>query len=392
MKALHRPLAPRDPAEEHRTATPLELFFDLVFVVAIASASAELHHGLAEGHLDAVLGFVMTFIAIWWAWMNFTWFASAYDPDDVGYRVLAFVIMTGSLMLAAGVPGFFEDGESALVVAGYGVMRLAMVALWLRAAAGHPERRATCLRYAGGIAAVQVLWVARLALDDPTLLVVTFFGGMALELLVPYVAERRGRTPFHPEHIAERYGLFTIIVLGEVVLSTVVAVQGALESDNLADLLPLVAGGLLIVFSAWWLSFRRDRSALFSAGRIEAVAGVGYGHLFLFGSIAATGAGLAVAVDVVTHHAHTTSTAAAWAVGIPFALFLALLGLLDGATEAVRWIVVETGGLLVAVLAVTAGSVALGLPVGVLVLLLGLVGVGGVAQHLVVDARAGLMT
>ena len=46
----------------------------------------------------------MAFVAIWWAWMNFTWFASAYDPDDVGYRLLAFVIMTGSLMLAAGVP------------------------------------------------------------------------------------------------------------------------------------------------------------------------------------------------------------------------------------------------------------------------------------------------
>ena len=55
MKALRRPLAPRDPTEEHRTATPLELFFDLVFVVAIASAAAELHHGLAESHLDAVV-------------------------------------------------------------------------------------------------------------------------------------------------------------------------------------------------------------------------------------------------------------------------------------------------------------------------------------------------
>jgi len=390
VRALHRPLAPRDPDEEHRTATPLELFFDLVFVVAVASAASALHHGLAEGHLDAVLGFVMTFIAIWWAWMNFTWFASAYDPDDVGYRLLAFVIMTGSLMLAAGVPGFFEDGSSGLVVAGYVVMRLAMVALWLRAAAGHPERRRTCLTYAGGITVVQVLWVARLAIDDPAVLVATFFVLMGLELLVPYVAERRGRTPFHPEHIAERYGLFTIIVLGEVVLSTVTAVQGALKTDYLAGLLPLVAGALLIVFAAWWLYFRRDRSALFAVARIEAVTGVGYGHLLLFGSIAATGAGLAVAVDVVIHHAHTTSGAAAWAVAVPFGLFLTALGLLDAATEAARWIVAETGVLLLTVLVVTAVAVAVGLPVGVVVLLLGLVGAGGVAQHLVVDTRARL--
>jgi low temperature requirement protein LtrA len=388
VRALHRPLAPRDPTEEHRSATPLELFFDLVFVVAVASAAAELHHGLAEDHPIAVLGFVMTFIAIWWAWMNFTWFASAYDPDDVGYRLLAFVIMTGSLMLAAGVPGFFEDGQSALVVAGYAVMRLAMVALWLRAAAGHPERRDTCLTYAAGIAAVQVLWVARLALDGPEVLVPTFFVLMTLEALVPYVAERRGRTPYHPEHIAERYGLFTIIVLGEVVLSTVLAVQGALKTDYLTGLVPLVAGALLVVFSSWWLYFRRGHAELFAAGRIEAVVAVGYGHLFLFGSIAATGAGLAVAVDVVTHHAHTTSAAAVWSVAVPFAVFLAALGLVDAASEAARWIVVETGVLVVAVLGVTAGAIAIDLPVGVVVLLLGLVGAGGVAQHLVVDTRA----
>ncbi len=388
MRAPRQPLVPRNPAEEHRTATPLELFLDLVFVVAIASASAELHHGLAEGHLHAVLGFVMTFMAIWWAWMNFTWFASAYDPDDVGYRLLAFVIMTGSLMLAAGVPAFADDGQSGLLVAGYAVMRLAMVALWLRAAAGHPERRRTCLTYAGGIAVVQVLWVARLLVDDPTLLVATFFVGMALELMVPYVAERHGRTPFHPEHISERYGLFTIIVLGEVVLSTVLAVQGALGGDDLSGLVPLVLGALLIVFSTWWLYFRRDHAELFAAGRIEAVMAVGYGHLLLFGSIAATGAGLAVAVDVVTHHAHTTAATAAWSVTVPFAVFLTTLGLLDAATEAARWMVVETAVLLVAVVVVTAASLAAGLPVGVVVLLLGLVGAGGVAQHLVVDARA----
>ena len=144
-------------------------------------------------------------------------------------------------------------------------------------------------------------------------------------------------------------------MLGEVVLSTVLAVQGALGGDYLAGLVPLVLGALLIVFSTWWLYFRRDHAALFAAGRIEAVMSVGYGHLLLFGSIAATGAGLAVAVDVVTHHAHTTAAAAAWSVTVPFAVFLTTLGLLDAATEAARWMVVETVVLLVAVVAVDRG-------------------------------------
>ena len=84
-----RPLTGRDATEPHRAATPLELLFDLSFVVAVAAAAAELHHGIAEDHVGvSVLRYLMVFFAIWWAWMNFTWFASAYDTDDVPYRLL----------------------------------------------------------------------------------------------------------------------------------------------------------------------------------------------------------------------------------------------------------------------------------------------------------------
>ena len=79
----------RDPDEQYRASTPLELFFDLTFVVAVARASAALHHELVEGHVaDGVWGFVGVFFAVWWAWMNATWFASAHDADDVPYRLL----------------------------------------------------------------------------------------------------------------------------------------------------------------------------------------------------------------------------------------------------------------------------------------------------------------
>ncbi len=85
--ALVRRLVPRDPHEEHRTASPLELLTDLCFVVAIAAAAAALHHAVADDHLiEGVAGFAMAFFAIWWAWLNFTWFGSAYDSDDVVYR------------------------------------------------------------------------------------------------------------------------------------------------------------------------------------------------------------------------------------------------------------------------------------------------------------------
>src|SRR5262245_46321601 len=104
------PMRSRLPEEEHRAATPLELFFDLVFVVAVAQAASRLHHGIAEAHIaESIISYMMVFFTIWWAWMNFTWFASAYDTDDVPYRLAVFVQITGALILAAGVPRAFDE-------------------------------------------------------------------------------------------------------------------------------------------------------------------------------------------------------------------------------------------------------------------------------------------
>ena len=96
----------RHPGESHRVATPLELLFDLCFVVAVAQAAAGLDHGFIADHVgSAIAAYLMSFFAIWWAWMNFTWFASAYDTDDVPYRLLVLVQIAGSLVIAAGIPG-----------------------------------------------------------------------------------------------------------------------------------------------------------------------------------------------------------------------------------------------------------------------------------------------
>ena len=93
-------MRPRSPHETHRAVTPLELLFDLVFVVAIAQAAAAFHHSISEAHaVEGLVGFLAVFFGIWWAWMNFTWFASAYDCDDVPYRLAVFLQITGALIL-----------------------------------------------------------------------------------------------------------------------------------------------------------------------------------------------------------------------------------------------------------------------------------------------------
>jgi low temperature requirement protein LtrA len=261
-------MAPRDPGEPHRSATPLELFFDLTFVVAVAEASATMHHLLVDGHAgDALLAYPMVFFAIWWAWMNFTWFASAYDPDDAAYRVAVLVQMAGVLVFAAGVPRFLEDLDPGVAVLGYVIMRVGLIAQWLRAAAQHPEGRPCALRYAAGIAVCQVGWIAVVVLTDE-LWVPAFLVLAALELAVPAWAERDARTNWHPGHIGERYGLFTLIVLGESVLAATIAVQTALDEGRaLSDLLTTAAGGFLVVAGMWWAYFEQPRDELLARAR-----------------------------------------------------------------------------------------------------------------------------
>ena len=132
----------------------------------MASAAARAHHEIAEDHVgDGVVGYALVFFAIWWAWMNFTWFASAYDTDDVAYRLTTLVQIAGALILAAGVPDAMEGGDFTAITVGYVVMRLAMVTQWLRAAGTDPPHRRSALRYAG-ITILQVFWVLRLFLPE----------------------------------------------------------------------------------------------------------------------------------------------------------------------------------------------------------------------------------
>ncbi|MEU3493820.1 low temperature requirement protein A [Kitasatospora cineracea] len=317
-----RRMRARDRRESHRVSTPLELFFDLCFVVAIAQAGRELAHALAEGHYAAALtGYATAFFAVWWAWMNFTWFASAYDVDDVPYRLTTLVQITGVLVLAAGVPRIFEDRDLVLGVAGYVLMRLAMVTQWLRAARGESGPARTCaLRYAVGISVVQVFWVVLLFLPHGTQGPL-FPLGVLVELAVPVWAEKDNQTPWHRHHIVERYGLFTIIVLGETVAAATVAVQAALDEHRaVAELLPIAAGGLLICFGAWWIYFADDSHDHLRDNR-QALPW-GYGHYLVFASAAAVGAGLEVAAEHAVGTAHLSARAASAAVTIPTALFL----------------------------------------------------------------------
>ncbi|MET0929545.1 MAG: low temperature requirement protein A [Aeromicrobium sp.] len=324
IERLVRPLSPRDPHEEHRVASPLELFTDLCYVVAIAQAALTLEHEIAAGHVGTgLVWFSASFFAIFWAWLNFVWFNSAYDPDDTVNRLLTLLQIFGSLVLAAGVPKIFEE-DFTLGVVGYVIMRVGLVLMWLRAAAGHPERRRTALRYAYGLIAVQAGWVLALLVTGGDIAIWLFIVLVVLDFAVPVWAERAGATPWHPHHIAERYGLFFIIVLGETILSVTLALQVAFaEDDPPIELWYVVAGGVMVTFSAWWLYFARENADILTGNDIGFTWG--FGHYVIFGSAAAVGAGLSARIAYYGHHAEVSDLVSSAFVTGPVAAALAAL-------------------------------------------------------------------
>jgi low temperature requirement protein LtrA len=365
----------RDPEESHRSATPLELLFDLTFVVAFGIAADELAHYLAEDHIKTSLfGFGFATFAISWAWINFSWFASAYDTDDWVFRLLTLIQMLGVLVVALGIPDVFasidagDHVDNAVMVAGYVVMRLAMVAQWLRAARQDPERRPAAMTYVATIAVAQVGWVALLLAQTS---VGAMFAWAAVLILIevggPVVAEtRKGGTPWHAHHVAERYGLLVIIALGEAILGTVVALGAIVgpEGEGWSVQAAVVGlAGVSLTFGMWWIYFVMPCGAVLRRHR-RRVFGWGYGHIPLFGSVVAAGAGLHAAAYLVEGKTELDVLDTLLTTAIPVAVYVlgiyVIYSLLSRTVDPFHFLLIAlSGALLGASVAMAAGGVAI---------------------------------
>ncbi len=347
----------RSITEEHRASSPLELLFDLTFVVAVASLVAQLAGAIDRGDAAAVIApFFMVFFAIWWAWNQFTWLASAYDTDDVLYRVFTLVQIGGVLVLAAGVPAAFTNWNFGAITLGYLIMRLGLLATLVRAMREDPVSRPTTLRYFIGIAVVQFGWVMCLLL--PTQFLVPAFIVLAsAELLVPVWADRARPLAWHPHHIAERYGLFTIILLGESVAAVTTAVQQGLVDGITSPLVIVAVAGLALLFTLWWLYFSQPAAEGLVNHRERSYIW-GYGHYLIYASLAAIGAALEVAVRAVSHHVAASGLVVGYAFAIPVAAFLLLLWLLH--VPLVEQVVIHPAATICAMVVVLLAPVAAG--------------------------------
>jgi len=329
-----RNMGGRDPHEEHRVATPLELLFDLTFATCFSFAASQFAAELAEGrYAAALLGFGFASIAICWAWGSFSWFSSAYDTDDWLFRVATMVQMIGVLVLAIGLQPMFasiERGQrldNSVMVLGYVIMRVALVSQWLRAAKQDPSRRRACLTYVITIFVAQIGWVALIfahlsavgAIIPVTVLLLIEFGG-------PVLAERKdGGTPWHAHHIVDRHSLFAIIALGEGVVGTVAALSAVVEQQGWTLDAALVGfAGTGLTFGMWWIYYMVPAAKVLERHRDRAFVW-GYGQVLIVTAIVATGAGLHVASYFIEHKSVIGPLATLLSVAIPVAVYIGLI-------------------------------------------------------------------
>jgi low temperature requirement protein LtrA len=225
--------------------TPLELFFDLVFVLALTQCTALMAAeptwtGLAKGVL--VLG------VLWWAWVGYAWLTSVVDPEEGAVRIVMFAAMAALLVVALCVPDAFGDTALLFAIA-YGLVRAAHIALFLLASRDDPAFRQSILGLAGGTALGVGLLIAA-AFADGWVQGGLWVLALVLDMGEPFLFGAEG-WKLVPHHFAERHGLIIIIALGE----SIVAIGVGAELGVDAGVVVAATLGIVVAAALWWLYF-----------------------------------------------------------------------------------------------------------------------------------------
>jgi low temperature requirement protein LtrA len=278
-----------DEAEE-RHATWLELFFDLVFVVAI---TVLVHELVADHSTAGFLRFAGLFVPVYVAWQGYMAYADRFDSDDLAFRAAYAAAMLAIAAMAVLIGDVAQGVNSTAFVLAYVILRSLLLVLYARAWRAVPEARPLIRRYGGGYSFGVAIWLASLALATPDRYVL-WGVALALELSLPPLSTRIHRlVPTHGSHLPERWGLFTIIVLGESVVA--VALETA-DSDWHASSAAAAVLGFCAVVAVWWLYFDRLAGVVLP-GSSPAPVVYSYAHLPLLVGLAAMSAGVTLLIE-----------------------------------------------------------------------------------------------
>jgi low temperature requirement protein LtrA len=273
---------------EERHATWLELFLDLVYVVAIAELGTTFAHDVTARGFLIYLGL---FVPVVWAWAGFTFYATRFDTDDLVYRIHTFAGMFGVAALATTIPAVFHGHPNGFALT-YALIRIVIVLLYVRAWRHVPAARDLAGWFIVMFGAAIVLWFVSLAVPAPWKYVV-WAAALGFELGAPPRAWRMMRhAPIHPAHIPERFGLLTIIVLGEGVIAVVIGTVDV----SWTPLSGFAAfAGFLVAVSVWWIYFGYLDMTVVGRNVLAGMIFV-YAHFPVAAGIAAMGVGVRLAV------------------------------------------------------------------------------------------------
>jgi low temperature requirement protein LtrA len=240
------------------SVTPLELFFDLVFVLAITQCTAL----MAKNATWAELGQgILVLALLWWAWVGYAWLTSVVDPEEGSVRFAIFAAIAALLVVALCVPEAFGDSKL-LFACAYAGVRFGQIALLLLASRGEPDLRHSTLGLAGGTAVGSGLLIVGALFEDPGIQAAIWTFALALDMLEPYLFGAEG-WQLVPGHFAERHGLIIIIALGESIVAIGVGAHGHVDSGVVAASVL----GVVVAAALWWAYF--DIVALVAERRLS---------------------------------------------------------------------------------------------------------------------------
>ncbi len=296
-------LTAHEDGERH--ASWLELFFDLVFVVAITQLAHEL---VLDHSAGGFLQFAALFVPVYVAWQGYMAYATRFDTDDLAFRAAYFAAMLSIAALAVLIDDVARGAHTAAFAIAYVCLRSFMIALYWRAWLAVPEARPLIRFYGVGYTVGVAIWLGSLGVDTPWRYVV-WGVAQALELsLPPLTTHLHRRIPTSARHLPERWALFTLIVLGESVVAVAIGTSGSnwrFESAAVAVL------GFVAVVAVWWLYFDRQAGVALRGSRMSVVV-YSYAHIPLLIGLAAMSAGLRLAIDRAGEDALGAGAAAAF--------------------------------------------------------------------------------
>jgi low temperature requirement protein LtrA len=320
MKPLMAPLRLRSTGGEgHRKVTWLELFFDLIFVAAVSQVAEPLR---GDYSIAGLVRFAPLFGLIWWAWAGHTSFSTRFDTDDVAQRLLTLVQMFAVAAMAANARDALDSRSSAGFAAAYAAVRFLLVAQYLRARSV-PGAQSLASRYLAGHGFAAVLWLSSAFVDAPERFAI-WAVAFVIDLGTPWLAVRHNvKVPPDAAHLPERFGLFTLILLGE----TVVAVMQGMESQE--DWSPAAATsaflGMGVSFLIWWWYFDGVSGASEQPVRTKREAVRfhlwSYAHFPLYLGIVVVGVGIQRIVVAASHATLTANDAVMLTSGAALLMF-----------------------------------------------------------------------